>query len=34
MLAQKIAPRLVPTAAIPLRIRSADDLAPALALMK
>lgn len=34
MLALKIAPHLVPTAAISLRIRSADDLAPALALMK
>lgn len=34
MLALKIAPRLVPTAAVSLRIRSADDLAPALALMK
>lgn len=34
MLAAKIAPRLVPTAAISLRIRSADDLAPVLALMK
>lgn len=33
-LAQGIAPRLVPTAAISLRIRSAEDLAPALALMK
>lgn len=34
MLAMKIAPRLVPTAAVTLRIRSAEDLAPALALMK
>ena len=34
MLAAKIEPRLVPTAAISLRIRSADDLAPVLALMK
>ena len=33
-LAQGISPRLVPTAAISLRIRSAEDLAPALALMK
>ncbi len=34
MLAAKISPRLVPTTAISLRIRSAEDLAPALALMK
>ena len=34
MLAQKVEPRLVPTAALSLRIRSADDLAPVLALMK
>jgi 2-C-methyl-D-erythritol 4-phosphate cytidylyltransferase len=34
MLAVGVEPRLVPTAAFPLRIRSADDLAPALALMK
>ena len=34
MLAAKMAPRLVPTTAISLRIRSAEDLAPALALMK
>lgn len=34
MLALKVAPRLVPTMAISLRIRSAEDLAPALALMK
>jgi 2-C-methyl-D-erythritol 4-phosphate cytidylyltransferase len=34
MLAARIEPRLVPTAAISLRIRSADDLAPVLALMK
>lgn len=30
----RVAPRLVPTAGLSLRIRSADDLAPALALMK
>ncbi len=34
MLDAKIVPRLVPTSAISLRIRSADDLAPVLALMK
>ena len=34
MLAAKVEPRLVPTAAFSLRIRSADDLAPVLALMK
>lgn len=34
MLALKIVPRLVATTAISLRIRSAEDLAPALALMK
>ncbi|MGD9782703.1 MAG: 2-C-methyl-D-erythritol 4-phosphate cytidylyltransferase [Kiritimatiellia bacterium] len=33
-LAQGIAPRLVPAPALSLRIRSAEDLAPALALMK
>lgn len=34
MLAEKIVPRLVPTQALSLRIRSAADLQPALALMK
>ncbi len=34
MLAAKMEARLVPSAAISLRIRSADDLQPALALMK
>lgn len=34
MLAAKVEARLVPTAAVSLRIRSAEDLAPALALMK
>ncbi|HAL92324.1 MAG TPA: hypothetical protein DCM68_04780 [Verrucomicrobia bacterium] len=34
MLAEKIVPRLVPTLALSLRIRSAADLQPALALMK
>ncbi len=34
MMALKIEPRLVPTAGLSLRIRSAEDLAPALALMK
>ena len=34
MLAAKVEPHLVPTAALSLRIRSADDLAPVLALMK
>ena len=34
MLAAKLVPRLVPTAAPSLRIRTADDLAPVLALMK
>ena len=33
-LAEGLSPRLVPTTAISLRIRSAEDLAPALALMK
>ena len=34
MLAVGVEPRLVPTTAFSLRIRSADDLAPVLALMK
>lgn len=34
MLAAKIVPRLVPVTAPSLRLRSADDLAPVLALMK
>lgn len=34
MMAMNIEPRLVPTTAVSLRIRSAEDLAPALALMK
>jgi 2-C-methyl-D-erythritol 4-phosphate cytidylyltransferase len=34
MSAQRLVPRLVPASGISLRIRSAEDLAPALALMK
>lgn len=34
MMAMGIEPRLVPTTAVSLRIRSVEDLAPALALMK
>ncbi len=34
MMAQGIAPRLVPVSGLSLRIRSAEDLAPVLALMK
>lgn len=34
MLAMKVATRLVPTTTLSLRIRSAEDLTPALALMK
>ena len=34
MMAQKVTPRLVSTTACSLRIRSAADLAPAIALMK
>lgn len=34
MLTQKITPRLVPTTACSLRIRTAADIAPAIALMK